>query len=98
MNGAGEEGEGGDVGKHFTVSWSLLNAHCPIFITLWGIVTEVNARQSPNAISPIRVTPSCMVTEVKALHKQYLQLIIPQYFISNKSGIWSLSLIVHSKG
>lgn len=31
-------------------------------------------------------------------HKGYLQLIIPQYFISNKSGIWSLSLIVHSKG
>lgn len=32
------------------------------------------------------------------IHIQYLQLIIPQYFISNKSGIWSLSLIVHSKG
>ena len=31
-------------------------------------------------------------------HNKYLQLIIPQYFISNKSGIWSLSLIVHSKG
>lgn len=31
-------------------------------------------------------------------HNLYLQLIIPQYFISNKSGIWSLSLIVHSKG
>lgn len=31
-------------------------------------------------------------------YRQYLQLIIPQYFISNKSGIWSLSLIVHSKG
>lgn len=31
-------------------------------------------------------------------HAEYLQLIIPQYFISNKSGIWSLSLIVHSKG
>lgn len=30
--------------------------------------------------------------------RMYLQLIIPQYFISNKSGIWSLSLIVHSKG
>lgn len=29
---------------------------------------------------------------------KYLQLIISQYFISNKSGIWSLSLIVHSKG
>ena len=75
MNGAGEEGEGGDVGKHFTVSWSLLNAHCPIFITLWGIVTEVNARQD-----------------------MYLQPIITQYFIGNKSEIWSLSLIVHSKG
>ena len=32
------------------------------------------------------------------IQKTYLQLIIPQYFISNKSGIWSLSLIVHSKG
>jgi hypothetical protein len=32
------------------------------------------------------------------IHSKYLQLIIPQYFISNKSGIWSLSLIVHSKG
>lgn len=32
------------------------------------------------------------------IYLEYLQLIIPQYFISNKSGIWSLSLIVHSKG
>ena len=79
MNGAGEEGEGGDVGKHFTVSWSLLNAHCPISITLWGIVTEVNARQSPNAIAPIRVTPSCMVTEVKAL--QYRN-VCPSIFVT----------------
>ena len=74
MNGAGEEGEGGDVGKHFTVSWSLLNAHCPISITLWGIVTEVNAR-----------------------HNWYLQPIITQYFIDNKSEIWLLFLIAHSK-
>ena len=29
---------------------------------------------------------------------QYLQPIITQYFIGNKSEIWSLSLIVHSKG
>ena len=27
----------------------------------------------------------------------YLQPIITQYFIDNKSEIWSLSLIVHSK-
>lgn len=28
----------------------------------------------------------------------YLQPIITQYFMCNKSEIWSLSLIVHSKG
>ena len=38
------------------------------------------------------------IKDYKCLHYKYLQLIIPQYFISNKSGIWSLSLIVHSKG
>lgn len=38
------------------------------------------------------------IKDYKCLQKQYLQLIISQYFISNKSGIWSLSLIVHSKG
>ena len=32
------------------------------------------------------------------IHLQYLQPIITQYFIDNKSEIWSLSLIVHSKG
>ena len=36
--------------------------------------------------------------EFYLIYALYLQLIIPQYFISNKSGIWSLSLIVHSKG
>lgn len=30
--------------------------------------------------------------------KTYLQPIITQYFIDNKSEIWSLPLIVHSKG
>lgn len=42
-----------------------------------------------------------MKTKSTIFHRKlmmYLQLIIPQYFISNKSGIWSLSLIVHSKG
>ena len=36
--------------------------------------------------------------EMKFVQLEYLQLISSQYFISNKSGIWSLSLIVHSKG
>lgn len=50
-------------------------------------------------------TPNAMSTWVNGANRSfatiigtYLQLIIPQYFISNKSGIWSLSLIVHSKG
>ena len=32
------------------------------------------------------------------LLQQYLQPIIDQYFIGDKSEIWLLSLIVHSKG
>lgn len=43
-------------------------------------------------------TTESLITSFIEEHKMYLQLIIPQYFISNKSGIWSLSLIVHSKG
>ena len=35
---------------------------------------------------------------VYKLNHMYLQPIITQYFIGNKSEIWSLSLIVHSKG
>ena len=35
---------------------------------------------------------------VLLFHVPYLQPIITQYFIDNKSEIWSLSLIVHSKG
>ena len=31
------------------------------------------------------------------LHYQYLQPIITQYFIDNKSEIWLLFLIAHSK-
>lgn len=31
------------------------------------------------------------------IHRWYLQPIINQYFIGNKSEIWSLSLMVHSK-
>lgn len=31
------------------------------------------------------------------LHNQYLQPIITQYFIDNKSEIWLLFLIAHSK-
>ena len=33
----------------------------------------------------------------KEIHKGYLQPIITQYFIDNKSEIWLLFLIAHSK-
>ena len=34
---------------------------------------------------------------VRDLHPEYLQPIITQYFIDNKSEIWLLFLIAHSK-
>ena len=37
------------------------------------------------------------IIEVRLLHIQYLQPIITQYFIDNKSEIWLLFLIAHSK-
>ena len=36
-------------------------------------------------------------TLLRALHHEYLQPIITQYFIDNKSEIWLLFLIAHSK-
>ena len=37
------------------------------------------------------------IIEVRLLHPSYLQPIITQYFIDNKSEIWLLFLIAHSK-
>ena len=39
-----------------------------------------------------------LLIDKKNKQSRYLQPIITQYFIGNKSEIWSLSLIVHSKG
>ena len=69
----------------------------PIFVTLFGMVTEVRELQLKKALSPILVTPFGMVTEVRELQPEYLQPIITQYFIDNKSEIWLLFLIAHSK-
>lgn len=43
------------------------------------------------------VTESGMLILVRELHRAYLQPIITQYFIDNKSEIWLLFLIAHSK-
>ena len=69
----------------------------PIFVTLFGMVTEVRELQLKKAPPPISVTLFGMVTEVRDLQSEYLQPIITQYFIDNKSEIWLLFLIAHSK-
>lgn len=46
------------------------------------------------------VTDFCYINDVPLvyyIHEQYLQPIITQYFIDNKSEIWLLFLIAHSK-
>ena len=65
------------------VSWLIL-------VTLLGMVTEVRELQSLKAEPSIVVTPLGMVTEVRELQPSYLQPIITQYFIDNKSEIWLL--------
>ena len=67
-------------------------------MTLLGIVIEVRFTQFKKTPAPSVVIFLEILIDFKLIQMQYLQLIIPQYFISNKSGIWSLSLIVHSKG
>ena len=74
-----------------------LNAEFPIVVTLSGIVTLARLSQRLNAYSPIVVTLSPIVTLVRLLQSRYLQPIITQYFIDNKSEIWLLFLIAHSK-
>ena len=75
----------------------LLKAHLPIVVTLLPMVTEVREVQPLKADHPIVVTLFGMVTEVRELQSPYLQPIITQYFIDNKSEIWLLFLIAHSK-
>ena len=74
-----------------------LKALLPIVLTLLGMVTEVRELQPLKASCPIVVTLLPMVTEVRELQPLYLQPIITQYFIDNKSEIWLLFLIAHSK-
>lgn len=49
------------------------------------------------ALLPIVVTLSGILMLVSDLQPAYLQPIITQYFIDNKSEIWLLFLIAHSK-
>ena len=69
----------------------------PILVTELGIVTEVRPLRPQKAPYPILVTELGIETEVRPLQYSYLQPIITQYFIDNKSEIWLLFLIAHSK-
>lgn len=66
-------------------------------VTELGIVNEVRLEQPEKVLSPIVVTEAEIVNAVRLLHNLYLQPIITQYFIDNKSEIWLLFLIAHSK-
>ena len=57
----------------------------------------VKPEQPEKHLSPKEVTEEGIVMLVKPEQSEYLQPIITQYFIDNKSEIWLLFLIAHSK-
>ena len=69
----------------------------PNEVTEEGISMEVKLLQLKKQLFPNEVTEVGISMDVKPLQKQYLQPIITQYFIDNKSEIWLLFLIAHSK-
>lgn len=75
----------------------LQKALFPIFVTLSGILILVSELHPLKALSPIFVTLFGILMLVRDLQNEYLQPIITQYFIDNKSEIWLLFLIAHSK-
>ena len=68
-----------------------------ICVTQSGILMQVRDSHDAKAQLPIFVTLFGILMLVSDLQKQYLQPIITQYFIDNKSEIWLLFLIAHSK-
>ena len=69
----------------------------PKEVTEEGIVMLVKPEQLPKQPSLKEVTEEGIVMLVKLEQYWYLQPIITQYFIDNKSEIWLLFLIAHSK-
>ena len=62
-----------------------------------GSVMLVKPEQPKKQLAPKEVTEEGIVMLVKLEQPWYLQPIITQYFIDNKSEIWLLFLIAHSK-
>ena len=68
-----------------------------MLVTELGILILVKLLQPQKASFPMLVTELGILMLVKLLQVSYLQPIITQYFIDNKSEIWLLFLIAHSK-
>jgi len=70
--------------------------YAPNEVILEGSLTFFNLEQSAKTNAPNEVIHDKSMF-VKLLQHKYLQPIITQYFIDNKSEIWLLFLIAHSK-
>ena len=71
--------------------------HPPNVVIDEGIIMEVKRWQPAKQLHPNEVTDEGISMDVNPLQPSYLQPIITQYFIDNKSEIWLLFLIAHSK-
>lgn len=63
----------------------------------WGKLTDSSSLQPLKVFDDICKTESGISIRFNAEQPKYLQPIITQYFIDNKSEIWLLFLIAHSK-
>ena len=82
--------------------WDGMLLHPPkaplsIVVTLLGIIMLTRDPQHRKAPFSIQVTLFGILMLVRQEQLLYLQPIITQYFIDNKSEIWLLFLIAHSK-
>lgn len=82
--------------------WDRMLLHPPkaplsIVVTLLGIMMLTSDPHPPKAPFSIQVTLFGILMLVRQEQSLYLQPIITQYFIDNKSEIWLLFLIAHSK-
>ena len=82
--------------------WDRMLLHPPkaplsIVVTLLGIMMLTSDPHPQKAPFSIQVTLFGILMLVRQEQISYLQPIITQYFIDNKSEIWLLFLIAHSK-
>ena len=66
-------------------------------VTVLGILTDSRFLQSENRPPSMVSKEFGRMTDLRSGQPAYLQPIITQYFIDNKSEIWLLFLIAHSK-